>query len=71
MWRRYIPVPRFVRSIVYAARRRAATSTFQGVSTIHNMEALRSGRFGEIYERHFRIDPWNVASKGDRTRMRV
>lgn len=32
---------------------------------------MHSGRFEEAYEPHWRIDPWNEPSNGDRTRMRV
>jgi hypothetical protein len=44
---------------------------YQGVSTIHSTLAMHSGRFEEAYERHWRIDPWNEPSNGDRTRMRI
>jgi hypothetical protein len=45
--------------------------TYQDVSTRHNTDAMHSGRFGEIYERYWTLDPYNQPSRGDRTRMRV
>src|SRR5947209_5958103 len=47
------------------------TPGYQGVVTPHNMAALHSGRFGEAFERHRRLDPYNDATGGDRVRMRV
>jgi hypothetical protein len=49
----------------------AQTRSYQGVSTIHSVAALHRGRFAEIYDRYWSLDPFNRPSGGDRTRMRV
>jgi len=44
---------------------------YQGVSTVHSTAHLYSGRFGQAYERHWRLDPYNLPSNGNRTRLRI
>ena len=51
--------------------RKPDVRSYQGVSTIHCMDALHTGIFAAAYEPHWRLDPYNLPSGGDRTRMRV
>jgi len=32
---------------------------------------MHTGRFGKVYEQHWRLDPYNEPTSGDRTRMRI
>jgi hypothetical protein len=62
---------RQAKSILSSRRRRVPERSFQGVSTVHSIRALETGRFAEVFNRHWALDPYNVPSAGDRVRLRT